>query len=68
MISKSFGGITMGNYYFPFSLRIPEELLDKVKFIANENKRSANKELEFIIQSYVEDWEKKNKIIKLENK
>ncbi len=51
----------MGNYYSPFSLRIPEELLDKVKLIANMNKRSANKELEFIIQSYVEDWEKKNK-------
>jgi len=54
----------MGNYYPPFSLRIPEELLEKVKFIANENKRSANKELEFIIQSYVDDWEKNNKKIK----
>ena len=54
----------MGNYYPPFSLRIPEDLLEKVKFIANENKRSANKEFEFIIQSYVDDWEKNNKILK----
>ena len=50
----------MGNYYSPFSLRIPEELIDKVKSIAVENKRSANKELEYIIQAYVDNWEKQN--------
>lgn len=50
----------MGNYYPPFSLRIPEELLEKVKIISNKNKRSANKEMEYIIQSHVEDWEKNN--------
>ena len=48
----------MGNYYPPFSLRIPEELIDKVKSIAMENKRSTNKELEYIIQAYVDHWEK----------
>jgi len=53
----------MGNYYPPFSLRIPEELIEKVKGIAMENKRSANKELEYIIQAYVENWEKQNGII-----
>ena len=50
----------MGNYYPPFSLRIPEELIDKVKSIALENKRSTNKELEYIIQAYVDHWEKQN--------
>lgn len=45
---------TMGNYYPPFSLRIPEELLDEIKKIAAQNKRSANKEIEFILQQYVE--------------
>lgn len=44
----------MGNYYPPFSLRIPEELLDEIKKIAAQNKRSANKEIEFILQQYVE--------------
>ena len=36
-----------GNYYPPFSLRVSEDLLDKVKYIAENNKRSANKEIEF---------------------
>ncbi len=52
----------MGNYYSPFSLRISEELLKKVKYIANENKRSANKEIEFILQEYVKNWEKHHQI------
>jgi len=50
----------MGNYYPPFSLRIPEELIEKVKSIAMEHKRSTNKELEYIVQAYVDDWEKQN--------
>jgi len=50
----------MGNYYPPFSLRIPEELIEKVKSIAMENKRSTNKELEYIIQVYVDNWERQN--------
>ena len=48
----------MGNYFSPFSLRIPEELTEKIKVIAQKNKRSANKEMEYILQSYVEEWEK----------
>ena len=39
----------MANYYTPFSLRISEELLDKVKQVAAKNKRSANKEIEFAL-------------------
>ena len=36
----------MGNYYTPFSLRIPDELLEAIKEVAKKNKRSANKEIE----------------------
>ena len=54
-----------GNYYQPFSLRISEELLDKVKYIANKNKRSTNKEIEFIIETAVEQYEKNNGKIEL---
>ena len=50
----------MGNYYTPFSLRISEELLEKIKLIAVQNKRSANKEMEYALTKYVEAWEKKN--------
>ena len=35
----------MANYYTPFSLRVSEELLAKIKHIASVNKRSANKEI-----------------------
>lgn len=48
-----------GNYYTPFSLRISEELLDKIKKIAKENKRSANKEIEYILEQYVKQYESK---------
>ena len=54
-----------GNYYSPFSLRISEELLDKIKFIAATNKRSANKEIEFILENAVKDFEKENGDISL---
>lgn len=43
----------MGNYYTPFSLRIPDELLEEIKQVAKANKRSTNKEIEFALQEYV---------------
>ena len=52
----------MGKYYSPFSLRISEGLLKKVKYIANVNKRSANKEIEFILEEYVKNWEQDHPI------
>lgn len=56
----------MGNYFPPFSLRISETLLEKVKKIAAENKRSANKEIEFVLEQYVADYEKQNGEINIE--
>jgi len=46
----------MSNYFTPFSLRISEELLEKIKQIAKSNKRSANKEIEYILETHVEKW------------
>lgn len=56
----------MANYYPPFSLRVSEELLSKIKAIANINKRSANKEIEFILECYVRDFEKEHGKIEIE--
>ena len=56
----------MGHYYSPFSLRIPEGLVEKIKFIANKNKRSATKEMEYIIQLYVDNWEKEHEVISID--
>lgn len=49
-----------GNYYSPFSVRIPDELLDKIKKLAAMNKRSANKQVEYILEKYVDRWETEN--------
>lgn len=57
-----------GNYYPPFSLRVPEELLEKIKYIALKNRRSANKEMEYVLGLYVEDWEKNNEEIEIDIK
>lgn len=56
----------MGNYYAPFSLRVSEDLMSKIKTIAKCNKRSANKELEFIIENYVKRYENENGKIDVE--
>ena len=45
-----------GNYYTPFSLRISENLMEQIKEIAKQNKRSANKEIEYALERYVEDY------------
>lgn len=50
----------MANYYTPFSLRVSEELLGKVKQIAAAHKRSANKEIEFALEQYVAAYEKEH--------
>lgn len=50
----------MGNSYAPFPLRISEELLSKIKMIAVKNKRSANKEIEYVLEQYVTEFEKLN--------
>ncbi len=44
----------------PFSLRIPPELMAKLKVIASYNKRSVNKEIEFLIEQYVWQWEQEH--------
>ena len=41
-----------------FSLRIPEELLNEIKYIAIENCRSTNKEIEYALIQYVKQYRK----------
>jgi len=48
--------IDMGNYFTPFSLRVSKELLENIKQIAKSNRRSTNKEIEFILKSHVKMW------------
>jgi hypothetical protein len=41
-----------------YALRIPTETMDKLKYIAYRNGRSANKEIEQLILKYIASWEK----------
>lgn len=48
-----------------YTLRIPKEFLDKIRYIAEENGRSANREIELLIKSRIAEYENKNGIIDL---
>ena len=56
----------MANYFTPFSLRVSEELLAKIKVIAVRNKRSANKEIEFALEQYVKAFEERHGTIEID--
>ena len=56
----------MGNYYTPFSLRVTEELLAKIKVFAVRNKRSGNKEMEYALERYVEAFEERHGDIQID--
>lgn len=42
-----------------YALRIPKETMDKLKYIAEYNGRSANKEIEQLILRHICEWEEK---------
>lgn len=43
-----------------YGLRIPSPTMDKLKYIAAYNGRSANKEIEQLILKHIAEWEKEN--------
>lgn len=43
-----------------YALRIPTETMNKLKYIAERNGRSANKEIEQLILAHIAGWEKAN--------
>ena len=44
-----------------FIFRTDKEMLDKLKSIAEEENRTANKQLEHIVKKYIEEYEAKHK-------
>ncbi|MED9966493.1 MAG: Arc family DNA-binding protein [Blautia sp.] len=48
-----------------YTLRIPQVYLEKIKYIAEENGRSANKEIELMIKQRIKDYESSNGEISL---
>ncbi len=47
-------------------IRFEEELLDKIAYVARQNKRSLNAQLEYLAQVCVNEYEKENGEIKIE--
>lgn len=50
----------MPKYFAPFSLRVSEEIIGKMKKIAEINHRSANKEMEVALERYIAAFEQEN--------
>lgn len=43
-----------------YTLRIPQEQLDKIRYIAEYNARSCNKEIERLVRIHIKNFEKMN--------
>lgn len=50
----------MGVPESPFPLRAEREIMDKMRVLAKENKRSLNKQIEFALSKYLDVYEKEN--------
>jgi hypothetical protein len=65
--NRQLGGVIVaahGNYKNPqYGLRIPRVLLDKIKYIAEANARSANREIELLIRRRITEYEAENGVI-----
>ena len=46
------------SYNFP--LRLDDELREKLRYIAAQNSRSLNKEIEYLVKKHVEAYEKEH--------
>lgn len=51
----------------PYPLRVDKNIMDKIKYIAKENGRSTNKEIEVSLKSIIFEYEKENGKIPIEN-
>ena len=50
-----------------YTLRIPQEYLDKIRYIAEENGRSANREIELMIKSRIQEYEQQHGQIRIDS-
>ena len=50
-----------------YTLRMPREYLQKIRYIAEENGRSANKEIELMVKQRIKEYEQENGPINLDD-
>ena len=44
----------------PYPLRLPDEVMDKLRVVAKENGRSVNKEIEIVVRNHIKRFEAEN--------
>lgn len=50
-----------------YTLRIPQEYLEKIRYIAEENGRSANREIELMVKARIQEYEREHGEIRLDS-
>jgi hypothetical protein len=57
---KKYRGVRMATNRVQTGLRLEEEILAKITFIAKKQKRSLNAQVEFAVQECIEEYENKH--------
>lgn len=60
IIMKSGGGFIMATEKRPTMLRLPEEIYEKVRYLAFVERRSVNMQIEHALSKYIEGYEKQH--------
>ena len=63
MLSLFYRGVIMATNKIQTGIRFEPDLLYKITYVAKENKRSLNAQLEFLAQNCVREYESRNGII-----
>lgn len=50
----------MGAQEIPFPLRLEKPVMEKMRFLAKENARSINKQIEYSLKKYLDAYEKEH--------
>lgn len=56
----------MPSFKKTFTLRLEDENFEKIKYISSKNKRSMANQIEYLIEQYILEFEKKNGPIKID--
>ena len=55
---KSNGGLIMPTDKRVFTLRLQEDNFNKIKYIAEKNKRSIAMQIEYLVEQFIDEYEK----------
>jgi hypothetical protein len=67
MLSNSWRGVIMATNKIQTGIRFEPELLYKITYVAKDNKRSLNAQLEYLAQLCVKEYETQNGVIPVDD-